>query len=73
MPRMFQALAGFQGPVALAAFLVGLAAGKREVLMDPMRRIRGIRLLERIGYPVGLAGSVVFACSGGTTALNRRS
>ncbi|MFJ8580927.1 DUF418 domain-containing protein [Micromonospora sp. NPDC093277] len=70
MPQMLGALAGFQGPLAMAAFLVGLAAGKRQVLADAGRHRRTLRIIQYVGYPVGLAGGVVLASTGGTTRMN---
>ncbi|MDW5323582.1 DUF418 domain-containing protein [Plantactinospora sp. KLBMP9567] len=70
MPQMLAGLAGFQGPLAMAAFLVGLAAGKRQVLADAGRYRRALRIVQYVGYPVGLAGGVVLASTGGTTRLN---
>ncbi|MFD7285438.1 DUF418 domain-containing protein [Streptomyces sp. NPDC059863] len=49
------------GADMLAAFLVGLAAGKRELLTDTGRhRARMVRIVVR-ALPVGLAGSVFMA------------
>ncbi|GAA3749252.1 DUF418 domain-containing protein [Plantactinospora mayteni] len=70
MPQMLGALAGFQGPLAMAVFLVGLAAGKRQVLADAGRHRRALRIVQYVGYPVGLAGGVVLASTGGTTEMN---
>ncbi|WP_345630477.1 DUF418 domain-containing protein [Rugosimonospora acidiphila] len=55
-----------QGPLALSAFLVGLAAGKRRMLADLPSHASLLRWAERVGYPVGLAGATVFAIGGGT-------
>ncbi|MGW6242114.1 DUF418 domain-containing protein [Streptomyces sp. NPDC055094] len=54
----------FQGPLAFSAFLVGLAAGKRRVLADPARHSRKLRLIQLIGFPVGLAGSAFYTFGG---------
>ncbi|WBB67938.1 DUF418 domain-containing protein [Micromonospora sp. WMMD812] len=70
MPQMLLGLASLQAPIALAAFLVGLAAGKRAVLADGDRHTRLWRVLCWVGYPVGLAGAVLFASTGGTTGLD---
>ncbi|MEV0716618.1 DUF418 domain-containing protein [Asanoa sp. NPDC050611] len=70
MPQMLSALASVQAPAALAAFLVGLAAGKRRVLAEAHRHRRALRTVQLVGYPVGLAGAAVFASTGGTTGLN---
>ncbi|GAA1863027.1 DUF418 domain-containing protein [Asanoa iriomotensis] len=70
MPQMLGALAGLQAPAALAAFLVGLAAGKRRLLAEAHRHRRALSIVQLVGYPVGLAGAVVLASTGGTTGLN---
>ncbi|WP_017627017.1 DUF418 domain-containing protein [Nocardiopsis chromatogenes] len=66
LPHMAVALVGMQGPVAFAAFLTGLAAGKHRVLADPAAHDRALRLTQWVGFPVGLAGSLVLAALGGT-------
>ncbi|WP_017556779.1 DUF418 domain-containing protein [Nocardiopsis baichengensis] len=68
LPHMAIALVGMQGPVAFAAFLAGLAAGRHRVLADPGAHQRALRLLPWVGFPVGLAGSVFFAGVGGTAS-----
>ncbi|MDW8804133.1 DUF418 domain-containing protein [Streptomyces scabiei] len=69
LPTMAGSLA-VQGPLAFAAFLVGLAAGRRRSLADGMGRHRvALRRLELVGYPIGLAGALVFAIGGGTVGL----
>lgn len=70
MPQFLVGLASLQGPTAMAAFLIGLAAGKRRVLARVREHSRGLRLLIWIGYPVGIAGAAAFAGSGGTTSPN---
>ncbi|MEV8395557.1 MULTISPECIES: DUF418 domain-containing protein [unclassified Streptomyces] len=54
----------FQGPLAFSAFLVGLAAGKRRVLADPAAQEGKLRLIQLIGFPVGLAGSLFYTFGG---------
>lgn len=58
-----------QAPMSLAAFLVGLAAGKLRLLADVSRHAGALRTIQWVGYPVGLAGAVVFASLGGTSDL----
>ncbi|MDQ1289365.1 MAG: uncharacterized protein QG622_2931 [Actinomycetota bacterium] len=70
LPKMLQALAAFQAPLALAAFLVGLAAGQVGWLADLPRHDRFLRRLQTAGFPVGILGSIPFALTGGTTRLN---
>ncbi len=68
MPAMLSALV-VQGPLALSAFLVGLATGRVGVLAEVTRHDKMLRRLQWVGYPVGLAGGVVFASGGGTKDL----
>ncbi|MGV9211597.1 DUF418 domain-containing protein [Micromonospora sp. RB23] len=58
-----------QGPLALTAFLFGYAAGRRGLLTDIVGNQQLLRRVRRVGYPVGLAGAVVFASGGGTANL----
>ncbi|GAA2008920.1 DUF418 domain-containing protein [Nocardiopsis rhodophaea] len=69
LPHMAVALVGMQGPVALAAFLVGLAAGRHRALADVSVHDRALRLIQWIGFPVGLTGSLMLADMGGTSDL----
>ncbi|SCL70788.1 uncharacterized protein GA0070606_5515 [Micromonospora citrea] len=68
LPAMLGALA-VQGPLAFAAFLVGLAAGKRRMLAAAHNHEYMLRRCERVGYPVGLAGAAVFAIGGGSASM----
>ncbi|MGC4758887.1 DUF418 domain-containing protein [Micromonospora trifolii] len=68
LPAMLGALA-VQGPLAFAAFLVGLAAGKHRMLAAAHAHEDLLRRCERVGYPVGLAGAAVFAIGGGTANM----
>ncbi|MCY9786493.1 DUF418 domain-containing protein [Nocardiopsis sp. EMB25] len=69
LPRMLVTLVGVQGPVALAAFLVGLAVGRHRVLADAGAHDHTLRLIQWVGFPVGLVGSLVLADLGGTADL----
>lgn len=61
LPDVAFLLVFFQAPAALAAFLLGFAAGSHEVLADAARFRPVLRRLQQIGYSVGLAGAVVYA------------
>lgn len=50
-----------QAPSALAMFLLGFAAGKRQVLADPWRHRALWSWLLRVGAPIGLAGAGFYA------------
>ncbi|WP_225320786.1 DUF418 domain-containing protein [Streptomyces luteolifulvus] len=49
----------FQAPCALAMFLLGLAAGKRDLLARPISA-SALRRVQLIGFPVGLAGAGLY-------------
>ncbi|MEK8104157.1 hypothetical protein NKG94_01655 [Micromonospora sp. M12] len=63
LPAMVGALL-VQGPLALSAFLVGYAAGRRRLLTNVVENRQFLRRVQRVGYPVGLAGAVIFASGG---------
>ncbi|MGW3893367.1 DUF418 domain-containing protein [Micromonospora chokoriensis] len=58
-----------QGPLALSAFLFGYAAGRRRLLTDVVGNRQLLRRVQQLGYPIGLAGAVIFAAGGGTANL----
>ncbi|MFF8827874.1 DUF418 domain-containing protein [Streptomyces sp. NPDC015131] len=68
LPGTAAVLLLFQAPAALAMFLLGLAAGTRTVLADPVRHVRALRRIQWIGFPVGLAGGLVYTGAGPHTA-----
>ncbi|WP_433266960.1 DUF418 domain-containing protein [Micromonospora vinacea] len=68
LPAMFGTLL-VQGPLALSAFLFGYAAGRRRLLTDVAGNRQLLRRVQRLGYPIGLAGGVIFASGGGTANL----
>ncbi|MEQ4302460.1 DUF418 domain-containing protein [Plantactinospora sp. B6F1] len=68
LPAMLGALL-VQGPLALSAFLFGYVAGRRRLLTDVGGHRQLLRRVQRVGYPVGLAGAVIFASGGGTANL----
>ncbi|MFC8301054.1 DUF418 domain-containing protein [Micromonospora orduensis] len=68
LPAMFGTLL-VQGPLALSAFLFGYAAGRRGLLADVVGNRQLLRRVQQLGYPVGLAGAVIFASGGGTANL----
>jgi uncharacterized protein len=61
LPDTASLLLLFQAPAALAMFLLGLAAGTRELLADPLRYRTALRWMQWIGFPIGLAGAAVYA------------
>ncbi|PXX63276.1 uncharacterized protein DFR70_106336 [Nocardia tenerifensis] len=66
LPLLVLQAVTLQGPTALAMFLLGLVAGRRKLLA----RVRGdepiLRRIQWVGFPVGLAGSLLFTIGGGT-------
>ncbi|MGW6625902.1 DUF418 domain-containing protein [Nocardia sp. NPDC055002] len=66
LPLLILQALTLQGPTALAMFLLGMVAGRRQLFA----RVRGdepiLRRVQWIGFPVGLAGSAVFTLGGGT-------
>ncbi|MGW2625931.1 DUF418 domain-containing protein [Micromonospora taraxaci] len=58
-----------QGPLAFSAFLFGYAAGRRGLLTDVAGNRQLLRRVQQLGYPIGLAGAVIFAAGGGTANL----
>ncbi|MFJ9431337.1 DUF418 domain-containing protein [Streptomyces sp. NPDC101490] len=61
LPDVLYLLVFFQAPAALAAFLLGLAAGRGRVLADLDRHRRTLVRLQWAGFTVGLLGAVVYA------------
>jgi uncharacterized protein len=55
-----------QGPTALAMFLLGMVAGRRRWLANVRGDEPVLRLIQRVGFPVGIAGGVGYALLGGT-------
>lgn len=53
-----------QAPSALAMFLVGLIAGRRQILSRPQENRALLRWLVRLGVLVGLPGAVIYAYTG---------
>ncbi|MFE1552154.1 DUF418 domain-containing protein [Streptomyces sp. NPDC058718] len=61
LPDVAFLLVFFQAPAALAAFLLGLAAGRGRVLGDLARHRRTLVRLQWAGFTVGLLGGLVYA------------
>ncbi|MER5312400.1 DUF418 domain-containing protein [Streptomyces sp. NPDC002773] len=61
LPDMAFLLAFFQAPAALAAFFLGLAAGRVRALADLARHRTVLVRLQWAGFTVGLLGAVVYA------------
>lgn len=61
LPDVIFLLVFLQAPSAFAAFLVGLAVGRRRALADPGGLLPLLRRLQWAGFTVGLAGGLVYA------------
>ncbi|MFD3659157.1 DUF418 domain-containing protein [Streptomyces sp. NPDC058659] len=61
LPDVAFLLVFFQAPAALAAFLLGLAAGRGRVLGDLAGHRRTLVRLQWAGFTVGLLGGLVYA------------
>ncbi|QEV21786.1 DUF418 domain-containing protein [Streptomyces alboniger] len=61
LPDVLILLVLFQAPAALAAFLLGLAAGRRQALGDIARHRGTLGSLQWAGFTLGLFGGVVYA------------
>ncbi|MGW7484608.1 DUF418 domain-containing protein [Nonomuraea muscovyensis] len=57
----------FQGPTALAMFLLGLAAGKTRLLEEPGRWAHLLGRVQWVGFGIGLPGGVLFALTSGSS------
>ena len=53
-----------QGPTALAMFLLGMVAGRRQLLAGIRGDEPALRRIQLIGFPIGLLGAVVYAAGG---------
>lgn len=61
LPFLALTLVAYQLSMALAAFLVGLAAGKRRLLADVDAHTRALKVICLVCYPIGLAGAYLWA------------
>jgi uncharacterized protein len=61
LPLALTAILLGQAPTALAAFLVGYAAGARRLFDDPQRVLRWTRSVQAVGFPIGVAGALLYA------------
>ncbi|MFF8196377.1 DUF418 domain-containing protein [Streptomyces bobili] len=61
LPDVLVLLVFFQAPAALAAFLLGLAAGMHQALGDIARGRRTLGRLQWTGFTLGLLGGAVYA------------
>jgi uncharacterized protein len=60
LPDVLCLLVCFQAPAAMAAFLLGLAAGRNRALVDPLHHLGTLRRLQIWGFALGLPGAAVY-------------
>ncbi|MDG4827955.1 DUF418 domain-containing protein [Solwaraspora sp. WMMD1047] len=65
LPFLVLQSATFQGPTALAMFLLGMVAGRRRLLAGVLGDEPVLRRIQWIGFPVGIAGGLAYALGGG--------
>src|SRR5690625_7931032 len=64
MDQLVVHAASLQGPTALAMFLLGMVAARRGLFSTLPERTRLLRSVQIIGFPVGLAGGLIYALLG---------
>jgi uncharacterized protein len=65
LPLLILQAVTLQGPTALALFLLGLVAGRRQWLARVTGSEPVLRRVQWVGFPVGLVGAVVYTVAGG--------
>ena len=65
LPLLILQAVTLQGPTALALFLLGMVAGRRQWLARVTGSEPVLRRLQWIGFPAGLLGAVVYTAAGG--------
>lgn len=64
LPTYGLSLLTVQGPTTLAAFLVGMVAGRRRLLQNTTGADALLRLIQLIGFAIGITGGVIYASGG---------
>jgi uncharacterized protein len=64
LPTYGLSLLTVQGPTTLAAFLVGMVAGRRRLLQNTTGADALLRLIQLVGFAIGITGGVVYASGG---------
>jgi uncharacterized protein len=65
LPTYGLSLLAVQGPTTLAAFLVGMVVGRRRLLKNLNGTEAVLRLIQLVGFTVGITGGVYYASLGG--------
>ncbi|MFD7153458.1 DUF418 domain-containing protein [Kribbella sp. NPDC059898] len=64
LPTYGLSLLTVQGPTTLAAFLVGMVAGRRRLLQNVEGSDALLRLIQLVGFAIGITGGLVYASGG---------
>lgn len=64
LPTYGLSLLAVQGPTTLAAFLVGMVAGRRRLLQNVDGSDALLRLIQLVGFAIGITGGLVYASGG---------
>ncbi|TDO67189.1 uncharacterized protein EV651_10397 [Kribbella sp. VKM Ac-2571] len=64
LPTYGLSLLTVQGPTTLAAFLVGMVAGRRRLLQNTHGADALLRLIQLVGFAIGITGGLVYAAGG---------
>ena len=65
LPLLVLQAVSMQGPTALALFLLGMVAGRRQWLARVSGNEPILRRIQWIGFPIGLLGSIAYTAGGG--------
>jgi len=65
LPTYGLSLLTVQGPTTLAAFLIGMVVGRRRMLQDLSGNEAVLRLMQLVGFTIGISGGVYYASVGG--------
>jgi uncharacterized protein len=65
LPLYGLSLLTVQGPTTLAAFLLGLLAGRRRLLANLTGKDAVLRLIQLVGFVIGITGGMIYASGGG--------
>jgi uncharacterized protein len=64
LPTYGLSLLTVQGPTTLAAFLIGMVAGRRRLLANLTGNEAVLRLIQFVGFTIGITGGVAYASGG---------
>lgn len=65
LPTYGLSLLTVQGPTTLAAFLIGMVVGRRRMLQNLSGNEAALRLMQLVGFTIGISGGVYYASVGG--------